>query len=104
MFVTLSIVKILIAVCTLLLIGMMLIPAHALFLVVGGLTGLAGLVLLFFSPTIGLILIPTGGVMFAIGVGLRRRLERERTDDAEAARETSRRTSRMMDPYIPSDE
>jgi len=103
MLVFFSFARVLIAVCTVLLVGMMLMSAHTLFLTVGGLSGLAGFVMLFFSPTIGFILIPTGGVMLAIGVGLRNRLERECTDAAEAAKGIARRTSKMMDPYIPPD-
>ncbi|UCC29039.1 MAG: hypothetical protein JSU86_12635 [Phycisphaerales bacterium] len=103
MFSLLAVAKVLAVVFALLLFGMMLMPTHTLFLVVGGLSGLVGLVMLFFSPTTGLILIPTGGVMIAIGVGLRKRRQCERAESAKAAEETAHRTSRMMDAYIPSD-
>jgi membrane protein implicated in regulation of membrane protease activity len=104
MFALMAFLKVLGVVVALLLIGMMLMPTHVLLLVVGALAGLVGVVLLFISPVVGTILIPTGAVLVVGGIAVRRRLEGESNRAAEAAKETARRTSRAMDAYIPSDD
>lgn len=104
MFVLMSFLKVLGVVAGLLLVGMMFTPTHVLLLVVGVIAALVGAVMLFFSPLVGAILIPTGAVMVVGGIAVRRRLEGEGARAAEAAKETARRTSRAMDVYIPSDD
>lgn len=103
MFVLLSFLKILFIPVTFLLIGMTFLPPDTLYLVGGVVTGVVGLVVLFFSFKAGLIMIAIGVVMVAISVWIRKKIERESIAAAEAATETARRASMVMGLYIPPD-
>ena len=104
MFVLYSFLKLVAVPIALVLVGMMFTPIDALCLIIGALTGLVGAVTLFFSLKHGLILILIGGAMFALGLILRRKAEREGAAAAEAAAETARRASRAMGLQVPPDE
>ena len=104
MFTLMGFLKVAGVVAALLLVGMMLTPTHALCLIAGGLAVLVGMVTLFFHPLVGAILIATGAVLVAAGIAVRRQLEGQRTREAEAAKEIARRTSRVMEVYIPPED
>ena len=78
--------------------GMILLPDATYFLVVGCVTTLVGLVMLFFSPPSALVLLPVGALIIAFGVRTQRRIER---DLQEGAEQTSRNVARTNDFYLP---
>lgn len=80
--------------------GMILLPDETYFLVIGGLTALAGIAMLFFSPPSALVLIPTGALIVAFGFGVQRRNERRLLREAE---QTARSVARVNKLYIPPD-
>jgi putative Mn2+ efflux pump MntP len=81
--------------------GMLLMPAHALFPLVGVLTLIAGLVMLMRDWIAGLTLIVLGVGMILIGVKIHARQQREQTDQAE---ENAERIGRMMSVHLPTDD
>jgi hypothetical protein len=103
MFVLYSLLKLLAVPIALILIGLVFLPADALYLLVGALTALAGLIVLFYSLKYGLTLLIAGGLLFAVGTALRKRIIRERLAAAEAVTEAARRASRVMDVHIPKE-
>lgn len=93
--------KVLAAICTPIVIGFMLLPAHTMFLWVGGLTVLGGIFLTFSAPWYGVSAIAVGFVMVMIGRTIERGLERE---SEAAAEETQARIRRMMSVNLPTED
>jgi uncharacterized membrane protein len=101
MFLLTSPLKVLALLFALLLIGLALLPTRTLFFLMGGLTLLVGLAMLFSSLVWGIILILLGVGMIRIAVRLRARQEAEA---AAAGEETARRLHHHMDPHLPRDD
>lgn len=81
--------------------GMILLPDDAYFLVVGCLTALAGMAMLFFAPPYAFVLLPIGVGLIAFGFRTRRRIERELQEEAERSSHGVARVNRL---YIRTDD
>lgn len=101
MFTIFALAKILGIPFGLLFFGMIMLPDDIYFVVVGGITALIGIAMLFYSPMSALVLIPTGVALIAFGVRTQRRAEQELL---EAAERTSASVARMNKLYIRPDD
>jgi len=103
MFVLGSLLKIVGVIVALILVGLILMPTDLLFLGMGAVTIVTGIVYLFAELWTGLMVAAIGAVLVLTGVWVRRTEEREREESIARAQTAATRVSRSMDVYLPPD-